>query len=235
MTDTIDITTQRTITGGIIITIPISDDRERYIELAGDDLTVHTTTIRDRSRDLVVRRWSRKRDSDGRTKEAVLRDAIVERFRDGDDTPFTIQSITEHVPFEAVTVRRAMSELERKGIVERCGRKQTPTRGRGPILFRYVASAPVPSRTIEQRIESGEFNGRSAPVAGTGRIGTADPEVRSLLREVTRRGATIQPTANGHYRVRLNGRTIATVPGTPSDHRWRRNARAQLRRGGLDV
>lgn len=234
-----DIQIERSVTGAIIITIPIDDHRERYVELIQPDWAIHTSRIRDRSRDLVVRRWSRKRDSDGRSKEAIMRDVIVDRFKQGHAT-FTIGSITEHVPFGEVTVRRAINELERKDIIERVPPTSPDAirghgRGRMPITYRYVDPSTLPAYDPTKHIASAQGT-RSEPVAGTGK-GTAKPtgEVRSLLREAIRRGAVVTPTANGHYAVRYGGRTITTIPSTPSDHRWKRNARAQMRRGGLNV
>ena len=60
-------------------------------------------------------------------------------------------------------------------------------------------------------------------------------EVRELVADLIRQGWDVKPTKSGHFRAYSpDGKTIVTLPGTPSDHRWRQNAIRDLRRGGYD-
>lgn len=72
----------------------------------------------------------------------------------------------------------------------------------------------------------------SEPVEGTGveRIGRKD--IRDLVRLAEANGATIKRTKHG-YAIAFGGKTVASVPSTPSDHRSLDNARAALRNVGI--
>jgi len=58
-------------------------------------------------------------------------------------------------------------------------------------------------------------------------------EWRSLIQELRKAGCTFEQTGSGHVRVIKDGVTVATLPGTSSDHRAVKNARAALRRQGV--
>ncbi len=59
-------------------------------------------------------------------------------------------------------------------------------------------------------------------------------ELRSLLKAAEAQGFTTERTAKGHWLVRdAQGRAVATISGTPSDHRSWRNGLARLKRAGL--
>lgn len=61
-----------------------------------------------------------------------------------------------------------------------------------------------------------------------------DKELRRLLKAAEAQGFTVERTAKGHWLIRnAQGRAVATISGTPSDHRSWRNGLAALRRAGL--
>jgi hypothetical protein len=61
-------------------------------------------------------------------------------------------------------------------------------------------------------------------------------ELRDLLKAIEDQGGSVvQCRRSSHYKVYLEGRCIATISGTPSDHRARKNILGDLRRGGLDL
>jgi len=58
-----------------------------------------------------------------------------------------------------------------------------------------------------------------------------DKELRLLLGTLTEQGYTVKRTKRGHYTVRAaDGTYVTTLAGTPSDHRSRKNARADIAR-----
>ena len=58
-------------------------------------------------------------------------------------------------------------------------------------------------------------------------------EVRDLTKALEKQGFEVTPSKSGHLIVRLDGRRIATLAGTPSDHRTWLNDLAALRRAGF--
>jgi hypothetical protein len=59
-------------------------------------------------------------------------------------------------------------------------------------------------------------------------------EIRRLIRALEDQGFTVQPTRKNHWLVRdLEGKVIATLASTPSEHRGLANAIARLRRSGF--
>ena len=59
-------------------------------------------------------------------------------------------------------------------------------------------------------------------------------EVRELAEEAERQGWRRKELASGHVQLLgPDGATIVTIPGSPSDRRWRANAVARLRKGGF--
>lgn len=43
-------------------------------------------------------------------------------------------------------------------------------------------------------------------------------EIQDLLREVRRQGFDVQRGASGHWKIRKEGRLVATLPSTPGGH-----------------
>lgn len=58
-------------------------------------------------------------------------------------------------------------------------------------------------------------------------------DMRRMLRALEEQGFEVTRTKRGHYEVRKDGRRVATMAGTPSDHRGIRNAIAYLRKAGF--
>ncbi|MEV8098819.1 type II toxin-antitoxin system HicA family toxin [Kitasatospora sp. NPDC085879] len=58
-------------------------------------------------------------------------------------------------------------------------------------------------------------------------------EVRDLTKALEKQGFEVTPSKSGHLIVRLDGRRIATLAGTPSDHRSWLNTIAVLRKAGF--
>jgi hypothetical protein len=56
---------------------------------------------------------------------------------------------------------------------------------------------------------------------------------RDLAKALKEQGFEVTPSKNGHLIVRLGGRRIATLAGTPSDRRTWLNDLAALRRAGF--
>jgi hypothetical protein len=64
-------------------------------------------------------------------------------------------------------------------------------------------------------------------------MSNAAREARELVAEATRQGWRVKDSG-AHYRLYSPyGVTIVAVAKTPSDHRWRDNSLAKLRRGGF--
>jgi hypothetical protein len=60
-----------------------------------------------------------------------------------------------------------------------------------------------------------------------------DKQVRQLSRYLRRQGFDIRHTGTGHLAVLDDGRKVFTLPSTPSDRRWYKNAVAELKALGL--
>ncbi len=58
-------------------------------------------------------------------------------------------------------------------------------------------------------------------------------DLKRMLKALDDQGFEVSRTQRGHYEVRENGRRVATIAGTPSDHRSIRNSIAYLRRAGF--
>lgn len=61
-----------------------------------------------------------------------------------------------------------------------------------------------------------------------------DKDVKKLLRDLQREGATVTMANSGHWRVTnpSTGRSVQ-IPASPGNARWLRNAATRLRRIGL--
>lgn len=56
-------------------------------------------------------------------------------------------------------------------------------------------------------------------------------EATALRKQLRRDNFTVEENGRGHWEVQtLDGERVTTFPKTPSDHRWRANTRADLRR-----
>ena len=64
---------------------------------------------------------------------------------------------------------------------------------------------------------------------------TTSPEIRALIRKAQDAGWLVEMTKSHHIRFRAPHGTIVITPGTTGDVRAFKNARARLRRAGLDV
>lgn len=58
-------------------------------------------------------------------------------------------------------------------------------------------------------------------------------EVRELVAEAVRQGWRLVNTGSHYKLFAPDGIAKATIPHTPSDHRWRDNAVRDLRKGGF--
>lgn len=58
-------------------------------------------------------------------------------------------------------------------------------------------------------------------------------DMRKVLKALEEQGFTVTRLSSGHFEVRLDGRRVATLAGTGSDHRGFRNALSYLRRAGF--
>ncbi|MFI8085899.1 hypothetical protein ACIF6L_34555 [Kitasatospora sp. NPDC086009] len=58
-------------------------------------------------------------------------------------------------------------------------------------------------------------------------------DLRALVKKLTVQGFEVEATKNGHLTVRQDGRRVATLPGSPSDHRSMANCLAVLKRAGF--
>lgn len=61
-----------------------------------------------------------------------------------------------------------------------------------------------------------------------------DREVRELVESLERQGWRVEQGGRHLKAFSPDGKTIVSLPLTPSDHRWRANALRYLRRGGYD-
>lgn len=77
------------------------------------------------------------------------------------------------------------------------------------------------------------FRARGDVVSGRG-IRGGTKETDRLIRQAQRAGATLKKAKHG-TKVMLNGKVVAAVPGTPSDHRSTKNTAADLKRVGLNA
>ena len=60
--------------------------------------------------------------------------------------------------------------------------------------------------------------------------------IRDIIKEVRRRGYTVEKARNGHWNVRRpNGTFVTQLPSTPSDWRTVKNTVRSLRRAGIHL
>lgn len=61
-------------------------------------------------------------------------------------------------------------------------------------------------------------------------------DVKRVLRQLRDLGFEVENRGSGHYGIRREGHLIAIVPFSPSDWRWRKNLRSDIRRAtGIDI
>lgn len=63
-------------------------------------------------------------------------------------------------------------------------------------------------------------------------------EVKELLKELAEHPGVREITENkGHHKVWPVdiSKSVVTIPGTPSDHRWLQNAKRDLRSSGIEL
>lgn len=155
-----------------------------------------------------------------------------EHYRDwavAQTEPFTLQDMADAFGKRG-GVDYHLQRLIRRGTVVCCGKV-----GKAK-LYRYDpptepgAAAEV---DIARRVVARKASATAVPGTGKG-VRVSDPDVRAMLAAVEAQGATWEPGKN-HYIVKVNGRRVAAVPKSPSDHRWAGNMRTQLRKRGLKV
>ncbi len=69
------------------------------------------------------------------------------------------------------------------------------------------------------------------PVTGGG---SRQKDVRVLIKKVRKLGCEVH-NHRGHWKIYRDGTYLASLPGTPTDHRALLNARSKLRRLGLEL
>lgn len=146
---------------------------------------------------------------------------------------FTFAEISAALPaVSEQSLRLRLPQLEREGLLssERIGTTK---------LYAYErpdrSYTPARERQTPPELKVVELHRKTSPVAGTGR--TAKPgnrDVADLLEKVTAAGGQIEKRAR-HWAVLVDDAIVATVPSTPSDWRSLLNARASIRRAGLDI
>lgn len=61
-------------------------------------------------------------------------------------------------------------------------------------------------------------------------------DVRKMMKVIERKGLTVKPSRNQHLNVYQGDRRVATMPVSPSDHRWSKNLMSDIRREtGIDL
>ncbi|MDI1290607.1 MAG: type II toxin-antitoxin system HicA family toxin [bacterium] len=58
-------------------------------------------------------------------------------------------------------------------------------------------------------------------------------DMRKIVKALEEQGFEVRTTSAGHLFVTRDGRPVATLSGTPSDHRSIANALARLRKAGF--
>jgi len=92
-----------------------------------------------------------------------------------------------------------------------------------------------PRRTPVEREAVTSGPSRGAAIAGTGRgMRVTDDEVRAYVEQVKAAGAEVV-RSDSHFVVKYRGKTLPSIPKTPSDHRALLNNRSQLRAAGLPI
>lgn len=75
----------------------------------------------------------------------------------------------------------------------------------------------------------------SQPVDGVVVSMSSAKDAKQFARRLRKLGLRVELTRGSlHYQVSRDGRRVTTFPSSPSDHRSLLNARAALRRGGVD-
>lgn len=60
-------------------------------------------------------------------------------------------------------------------------------------------------------------------------------DVRSLVKAIEAAGGRVVRSKRGHFKVYIEDRLVTTLPQTPSDRRGLLNARAAIRRAGIQL
>ena len=169
------------------------------------------------------------------TKEIRLeqmRDAARELSR------FTAKDLREATNVSYGTAKNYIDKMIAAEMIEIIG-YSTVGKGRS-ILYRYIKpteSGPgnpsVPLESYPKTGMSGKRATRSA-VIGPARPRSSNKDLDTMLRSVASQGARLERTASGHIRVITSSGSII-VPSTPSDSRGIKNARADMRRIGINL
>lgn len=63
----------------------------------------------------------------------------------------------------------------------------------------------------------------------------SDKSIRRLIAEIEAAGGRVTRAKSGHWKVYVGSRLVTSLPSTPSDWRGLLNARANLRRRGIQL
>lgn len=147
--------------------------------------------------------------------------------------------------FDLDTLDAELQMLTRAGISRACrdlvadGKFSEAKDGRKKIYaFERPESKPVnrPKHAPPERKVIDMHRKRGTTIQGTGkRSRPTDKDVAELFDQIREAGAQITRQDNGHWRIMLRDQVLEVLPGTPSDWRSVRNARAKLRRAGLAI
>jgi predicted ArsR family transcriptional regulator len=152
---------------------------------------------------------------------------------------FTAAELGQHLGVTRDTANRHIEQMILDGIVRSAGVKRGNGRPAPQFAFKAPTAVAVARRkeaTPEQRVAAAFVTARSrgSVVSGgrTRRKRAGRGAVRQLIASAERQGAEIKEQKHG-YAVVKDGRTLGSIPKTASDHRSLKNARAELKRGGL--
>lgn len=141
---------------------------------------------------------------------------------------WTVSELAENFGVPTSTARGHIRQMAQAGVIE--ARGKTSDRA-----FRY---APPPNNAPDERPRGEEQVVATVPrgPAPTGkRPRAARKDVEALLSEAENAGAAISRAGSGHFKIKTREGKTMTVPSTPSDHRSLDNARAQMRRIGINA
>ena len=153
-----------------------------------------------------------------------FRDWVV-KFSDR-EAGFTKADVQEALQTKTVDYMIKMG-LE-KHLIEKIGTVDTGKRGRQPYLYRHLKKAPEGPGV--QKISSKREV--SDPVPTSVRL---PKDIHQIVAPALRDGAAVGRTGSGHWRLTQKGKRPVIVASTPSDNRWRKNLKAELRRNRYKV
>lgn len=154
---------------------------------------------------------------------------------------FTQADLAAHLGITPQYAGRRLGDLILDGLVKTPddpeARVIRGTTGRPRHVYEYVRPVNSPGsprakrETPEAEVVARMPRSRGDVVSGKRTRGHRR-ETERLMREVEAAGATLKKAKHGH-KVIKDGRVVASIPTTPSDHRSTKNTRADLKRAGL--